>query len=846
MKWITFLALASLLLGCQTKPDDEAIAKLSNGLIEVRINSQEGLVEIFDLKNQRSIISESQVSLTLKPYIDLDDLGRIAVETDQPETSLHSSAAIYSTSTASMLKSAFSGGKSISFISRWENQGELEVQFTLYPDSGFLDMGFSFQNLSIKPVRLTKIDILNGSFLPDLNHDNMLTLDGNSGGGSSSVNATAGTLTENNVLCYFPDTKQTKSLVAGGLTYSDFRKWADISGDTLVLSASDDLGKRIDPDSVYKSADRFYLDGIRENPFEALEKYAEITRSARGIDLNYYTFPSVCMWFLSVTHFGADPTSENSTVGAVKEMEHIKESGFLKYSPVAIRLVPDNYEQNNEQGWWDDEHWQRHGRKYRCVVDHHYKEPYETTAKWGNKITEMGGIPLTYFQPGIRSEDYAAAFPEHMLYNQSQKFVRENKKVVSDPHTLMGIAGIPDLLNPDDWIDGWGKLYAESYDYTDPYFLSHWEKVNQNLKAGGVRGVFYDYPSRAYPQRGGLEDRYSTALNAYRNVFRIPFEILGPNSYLQERLGIGSDATLEFVNSVRTEGDTNVITTRILNKAANRWYKNRILTNYDMDGKALVEAGHGEHRYLIGSIQRKSILTLSYAVSGRLLLTESFDKFSDEVLHDLSRVFPFHSSSLTARPLHAFTGGMPVLDFPISENWHQLILYNDSELDEIFEIPISGNTAFGALGLDSSNKYYLYDFWNDKFLGKIDGGATLEQIVSPGEASMISVHKVKDTPQWISTDRHILQGYVDLIQKPVWDAAHKTLMGKSSVIGGEKYKITLALNGFSAHGIDAPGAETEIIIRKDNPNLADIIIHSPLNQGIEWSVSFTKTNSNQK
>ncbi|MBT4411568.1 MAG: hypothetical protein HOC82_17135, partial [Bacteroidetes bacterium] len=482
-----------------------------------------------------------------------------------------------------------------------------------------------------------------------------------------------------------------------------------------------------------------------------------------------------------------------------------------------------------------------HGRKYRSVVDHHYKAPYETTEKWAGKILDMGGIPLTYFQPGIRSEDYAKKFPGHMLYNESQRFVRDNKRVVSDPHTLMGIAGIPDLLNPDDWIDGWGKLYAETYDYTDPDYLNHWREVNHNLNNGGVKGVFYDYPTRAYAQRGGLEDRYATALEAYRNVFRIPSEIFGSPSYLQERLGIGSDATLEFVSSVRTEGDTNIISTRILNKAANRWYKNRRLTNYDMDGKALVEAGHGNNRYQIDDIQRRTILTLSYAVSGRLLLTESFSNFSQAVLHDLSRVFPFHSSTLSARPLHAFTGGMPVLDFPISESWHQVIFYNDAETEKEFNVPISGNTALGALGLAANKSYYLYDFWNDKFLGRTEGHNTIKLAVASGEAKMISVHRVETIPQWISTNRHILQGYVDLIQKPAWDASNKTLSGESSVIGNEEYVITIALNGYTPETVQAQGASIEMKVRKNNPLLLDLIIKSDSNRNCKWSVTFSRS-----
>ena len=812
--------------------------KISNGIIEIRINTEKGTYDIYSLKDRRFIIKSSLVSFSVKPYVDLKDLGRIAVETDVPENNYTSAGSENSVREQPQLKSEFNGGRSISLLSSTHGVGELEVQFTLYPDSSFVETGFSFRNLGENAVRLSRVDVLDGLFFSGIDHEGMMILDGNSGAGRTDVRVSKETKTENNVLCLFPDIDSSASMVAGGMTYEDYRKWVEISGDTIVMYAADPVGKRVDPGSTYISGDSFYLNGIIDNPFEALEHYAWVSREARGIDLHYYTFPSVCMWFLSVTHFGADPTSENSSVGAVREMENIEKSGFLKYSPVAVRLVPDNYEQNNQQGWWDDEHWQKHGRKYRCVVDHHYREPYETTEKWAGKVKELGGIPLIYFQPGIRSEDYAAAFPGHMLYNESQKFVRQNKRPVSDPHSLMGIGGIPDLLNADDWIDGYGKLYAESYDYTDPEFLEHWKEVNENLREGGVEGVFYDYPDRAFPQRGGLEDRYATALEAYCNVFGIAREVMGPEAYLQERIGPGSDASLESVNSVRTEGDTNVINTRILNKAANRWYKNRLLTNYDMDGKALVETGYGEHRYEIGPVQRKSILTLSYAVSGRLLLTESFSKFSEDVLYDLSRIFPFHSTTLSPRPLHAFSGGMPVLDFPISDDWHQLILYNDSEEEAEFMVPLSGNPASGALGLDPSESYYLYDFWNDAYMGKVHGSGNICQEIQAGEARMLSVHSVKNHPQWISTNRHVLQGYVDMVDKPEWKEEGKTLSGVSSVIGGEPYNIVLALNGYTPVEVFSQCKEARISIRNDNPNLADLVIIAIENTDVEWEVVF--------
>ena len=714
---LTGLFLLSM-AACRNTGEAES---LSNGLIEIRFDPDEGIFDIVDVERGERIIERSGMAFVLTDYLELAELAGDEIETGSPEIRVKGSECTFRLE-KERAEGTFPGGNSMTLFCRKENVGELGISFVLYPGRAFVDIGFSFTNPGKEDVRLRRVELIRADYFPGLDRKYLHLLNGDSGGKRNVLTVGETIEAENNTLCYFAGENNQRSLVAGGLTYADFRKSLKVSPDSISMYAWDPVGKRVDAGQTYVSTDHFYLGASTDNPFDALESYAATSRKARNINLNYYTMPSVCMWFLSVTHFGADASSENSSAGAVAEMEHIVKSGFLRYSPVAVRLVPDCYEQNNQQGWWDDRHWQMHGRKYRCVVDHHYKEPYETTEKWAGRVKELGGIPLTYFQPGIRSEDYAEAYPDHMLYNQPRKYVLKEGEIVGDPHSLMGTGGIPDLLNPGKQIPGYGKMWAESYDYTDPDFLSHWTAVNKNLREGGVRGVFYDYPSRAFPERGGMEDRYSTATHAYCNVFRIAREVLGPDAYLQERLGIGSDATLGFVSSVRTEGDNNILTPSGIRTASLRWYKNRRLVNYDMDGKALVEAGHGEHRYKIGPLQRRAILTLSYAISGRLLLTESFSRFSPEIIYELGRVYPFHSTELSARPLDAFIREVPSLfDFNISPGWHQLVLYNGEEESKEMSVSLSGNTSSGALGLDPDESYYLYDFWNDSFVGKVKG-----------------------------------------------------------------------------------------------------------------------------
>lgn len=896
--------------------------------VEFAVDSGQGTYDVRDIQRGELVLQGARIGFSIAPYVELKDVVRDDVETNREVVE-------YVSSDGDCRK-----GADGCLIFRKESVGELEVHFIPHLEPTYLEMAFSFRNLGDVPVRLRSVTVADGGFLPEQSRDSMLLLAGHSGGAKTFVSRATRMKSENNILSFFPDHEGDRSLVAGGLTYDDFRKFVEIKGTRICLFADDPVGKRVDPGSRYDSPDRFYLDGMTDNPFEALESYAKVTEKARGIQLNYYTFPSVCMWFLGMDTFSGDTkNSTNSSVGAVEEMRCIAESGFLKYSKAAVRLVPDCYEQNNQQGWWDDKHWQMHGRKYRCPVNRHYEEPYETTEKWTGKVRELGGIPLTYFQPGIRSEDYADAFPDHMLYNQVQKLILKDGQIVYDPHPLMGNGFIRNYSDPSKPIPGYGKLWAESYDYTDPEFLAHWREVNRNLFKAGVQGVFYDYPTRAFPERGGLEDRYATALQAYRMLFRVAREELGPDAYLQERLGIGSDATLEFVSSVRTTGDTNKMRPDLAGINAMRWYKNRRLTNYDADGKAILELIRGDDARKLSQTERRAVLTVSYAVTGRLLLTESFRRFDDDVIFDLSRVFPFHATPLSARPVDAFctekaikvgegemliiahvgillhrkekpsgisaesqiigewgivdgpiqgsvifkadgTWGSPwpewhgswalennalkmvpkgtnshliqvvrrpfsgkikvnpslpkVYDFAISEDWHQVVLWGKKK----FSIPFSGVVTAGALGLDPTGDYYVYDFWNDAFVGRYDGTSMLEQELKDAEARMLSIHKVQKKPQWISTDRHIMQGYVDLIQKPVWDSENRTLSGISSVIGGEPYRVTIALNGYEAESCQVKGGAKGKLHKRDKLGLVDLVIEADRNTDVKWSVVF--------
>ena len=468
-------------------------------------------------------------------------------------------------------------------------------------------------------------------------------------------------------------------------------------------------------------------------------------------------------------------------------MECILRSGFLRYSTVGVLIEPDLYDPNNQQGWWDDEHWQRgpgnRAKRADSWISSHgqFVAPYETARKWAGAVKGMGGVPMIYMQTGFRSQDYAETFPGHMIFNE------------------------PDALHLNDQGE---QMYRDKgktiprklgYDYTDPDFVRHVREVWENLRLAGIQGCKFDYPDfpfTGWPTRGGLEDPYSTTAMHYRNIFRLARDGMGHDSFIHERtLDRGSDVTLGLSTSQRTEGDTVKIDKHMISRNGLRWYKNRVVINYDMDLKDPFQTLPANRD------GQRSMLTMSYIVTGVLMVAPSFGRMTPEMIHDLSRLYPYHRDRRSARPVDAFTNEFPeVYDFRIDSRRRQVTFVNhDVRRKRQIGVDLAGDTAFGGLGLDPQKEYYAYDFWNDAFIGRLPGNSRLEQTLRAGEARMMAIREVLTHPQAIATDRHLMQGYVDL-PGCTWDPATRTLSGVSVVPAGESVRIIIAGNGRNATG----------------------------------------------
>jgi hypothetical protein len=437
-------------------------------------------------------------------------------------------------------------------------------------------------------------------------------------------------------------------------------------------------------------------------------------------------------------------------------------------------------------------------------------------------------------QSGRRSEDFVQLHPDWMLFNDPYKPVISQQRLYQELSYTDKSAVLYSATF-------WSDKDMWSYDFTDTGFIRHMQAVYANLRKAGIKGIFYDYPEpTAWAFEGGFENKYATTAWAYRNMYHLADEGLGKEALLQERnITRGSDIALGVIESQRIWADETAFIPEMVSRSGLRWYKNRKVINYDLDSK--------DPRNCLPTANRdgsRAMYTMCYVVGGRFLLARSFLQLTPSELHDMSRTFPYHAQDQSARPIDAFDEGVRfprIYDYAIDSSWHQLTFYNDNIDTSLpstnLAVRLSASLNEGGLGMDSSHQYYVYDFWNDHFIGLISGDGEITQSVRPGEARMMSVHAKLDHPQFISTNRHVMQGYVDL-KDVQWDAKKRILSGVSKVVQNDPYTIVIATNGSTQKAVKVSSGKAGISKAQEDQGILYLTIANQRNSDVRWSVSF--------
>lgn len=695
------------------------------------------------------------------------------------------------------------------------------LRIRLYPEQPFIEVGWGVRNPFAHPIRVRRAQVLDGG---ELFHGQRMARPRvlKSGAGAEPNPVTKGWELEafNGALLTYKDHGVRRSLVAGGLAYCEFARVVDFRDGyrtggrrarekgyrNMNLAFWDPCGKLIGPGVTYSSEDTCYLDIVTADPFEALENYGHALRLANDADPNGYDFPTLCGWMVSTKSLGEGKPINNS-VGLVEQTRMARERGLMEYTPLAVRLEPDTYCYGNfgdtQQGWWDDEHWSNYGPGNGKAIgpgNGSLREPYETVAKFCRAVSELGGIPFTYFQCSMPSNDFAAAHPDWML----------SKDISLLHHTH---AHHRPLVR---------------YDYSHPGFRAHCLAAWKRLREAGLRGVKFDYPETAWAPQGGFDDARFTTTSAYRELFRLCREGLGEDAFIHERILGGAthedaprlDTTAGIVDLQRVWGDASHFEPEMASRMGLRWYKSRGVFLYYPDGKSFFRDGKE-----LPAHERRAFLTIIAFLSGRLEIGTSIGSMTDEMLHDMTRVFPMLTGSKSPRPVDMLTGveHPAVYVYRVDDSWSQVLLLNNGKRRRTISAPMAGDQAeTGSLGLDETGHYHAFDFWGQHHLGVLDGRDRLSLELRAGEAAMISVRRLQSNPQLVSTNRHIMQGLMEC-HGVTWSPVERTLSGEVDVIAGEAFILTVACNGWEV--AECKGAK----IHHTRGDLVDLVIQSQEN-----------------
>ena len=572
--------------------DGDASVTLSNGLVTLRIDAQKRTITLLDCQTGEVLLADG--------WMAVDGWGVRGRKVSQPDSWPGWKVGLSVEPFTDALGEGSHAMVSLTNPSRAAVPNYL-FAYSLRPGSGMVTMRFGVRNICSHGIRLLNIcPLIAAKAFPGRKLERELTLNGAAGAEATQVMEGTSRESANSLLLTATLAGRRRSIVWGGLANREFGKWAALRENTLELSAKDPVGRLVDAGQTYWSEDTFYLDALTDDPFAALEKYGRAMRKANNAHPNVYDFPVLCGWGVgALSHL----PGVNNSAKLVAELEAAQKAGVTKYTKVAIRLEPDTYcyqDGNTEQGWWDDAHW----AKYKHLV-----APYDTMAKWCEAIRERDGIPYTYFQVGMPSDDYAAAFPDQMLFKDvSRLSVRHNH------HQPL-----------------------VTYDYTSQAFQKHMRQVWARLRRDGIRGIKFDYPETGWrPEAGGFEDPHATTASAYREVFRLCREGLGPDALIDERnLGESGrpclDVTAGLVDTQRNWSDSNEFAPGKVTIGGLRWYKNRTVFNYYPDEVTVHDCTPEV---------RRAMLTMVYLTSGRIDLSTSFTLFSPEIVHDFTRIYP--------------------------------------------------------------------------------------------------------------------------------------------------------------------------------------------------------------
>ncbi|MHA1791663.1 MAG: alpha-galactosidase [Promethearchaeota archaeon] len=276
----------------------------------------------------------------------------------------------------------------------------------------------------------------------------------------------------------------------------------------------------------------------------------------------------------------------------------------------------------------------------------------------------------------------------------------------------------------------------------------------------------------------GFWNELLTPMEVFQSGFKVIRDAIGPDTFL---VGVGGPCLLHYglVDAERITLDVQPawgrdgpmmpaeqgikVNARII---ARRYYLNgRVwITHCDV---LQFRAPLKENEYIV----QASVVGLA---CGIFKVGEKFPNMKPEHFDVVGKLLPiYRPKGRGMRPIDLFTAEYPeVWDLQVDGNerglstYHVVGLFNWGE-NVFLGKPVSEDTKvvtlnFKDIGLKSDSSCLIFEFWTETFKGVFKGKYEAE--IEPRHVEVIRVVEEKNRPQILSSNRHLTQGIIDIIQ----------------------------------------------------------------------------------
>lgn len=545
-------------------------------------------------------------------------------------------------------------------------------------------------------------------------------------------------------ICFFSGYER-EGLVCGSLeNQTAFGQMAvrKEKGDVTSLIAESFFAERFKLEPGQKIRSNRFMMNIGAHPYAALESYAEIM-GVLGSARVFSVLNGWCSWFYTYEH--------------VTEEEVIRNAEFIArvMKPFGLNTIQVDEGYQRRHGDWEGNDRFPHGMQWLA-----------------ERILALGLKPGIWIAPYIISES-TAVFQNHADW------------LLRHPDGRLKRVG-PWPSEESDWAKNENpKRYC--LDITHPQAAEWLGNLFKTVaRVWGYQMIKIDFVGWSLLSAESYYDPTITQAAAYRMGFEIMRQNVGPDCHLQD-CGPGP-VTVGLADSMRIELDQNygfrknawqqyfLTSTGSAAAAAKRYYFHKRTWINDADHVCL---------NLLSHTQAQAAATLIGLTGGNILSGDRLTDLDATRLAILQKITP--SFGQAARPVDLYdTDQQKIFAITIDGRmgaYTVAAFFNpDASIRQEYCLPLQ------RLWLDAGKSYIAYDFWQERLHGIIE--KQLRVTVLPQHVTLLSLHEKREVPQVISTDRHVLQGALELAEVR-WDRESETLSGLSFGPLGSAHNVVI-------------------------------------------------------